>query len=156
MIIIIMTLKVYNSEKFERGKWRYVLLSLVIILVLWLCVYYKNWTWFILIAIVLWWYIYLWLLNLKETTLRVTEEWLIMWGSIIPWNNLKWYVIEIDKKTQAIKNIVLLWDKNHSIHTISDTIDNIKWFLTQLDKYLPMVWDYNQTAWEKLARVLKL
>lgn len=151
-----MELKVYNSEKFERSKWRFVLLALVIILVLWLCVYYKNWTWFILIFIILWWYIYLWLLNVKEISLKITEEWLILWGKIIPWNTLTWYVIEINKDTQEIKNIVLLSNKTHSIHTISDSVDNIKNFLMQLDNYIPMVWEYSQTPWERLERILKL
>jgi len=151
-----MELKVYNSEKFERSKWRFLILALVIILVLWLCVYYKNWTGFILIFLVLWWYIYLWLLNVKETFLKVTEEWLILWGKIIPRSNLQWYVIEINKDTQEIKNIVLILEKSHSIHTISDTVENIKSFLVQLDNFIPMLWEYDQTTREKLARVLKL
>lgn len=48
-------------------------------------------------------------------------------------------MIEINKDTQQIKNIVLLGEKNHSIHTISDSIDNVKSFLVQLDQFLPMV-----------------
>jgi len=88
--------------------------------------------------------------------MKITDEWLILWDKLVPWTVLVWYVIEINRDDQQIKNIVLLSEKNHSIHTISDSIENIKSFLTQLDKYVPMVWEYEQTKWEKLARILKL
>ncbi len=151
-----MELNIYNWEKFERNKRRYTILAAIIIIVLWICIYYKNLTWFILIFIVLWWYIYLWLVNFKEIKLKITENWLILWDKIIPRTTLTWYVVEIDKETQQIKNIVLLSEKRHSVHTISDTPENIKLFLSQLDNFIPMVSEYDQTTREKLARILKL
>lgn len=105
--------------------------------------------------VLLWWYIYVWL-NLKEISLTITEEWLVVWEQIVPWAKMTWYVIEINKETQEIKNIVLLYEKSHSIYTIMDTPDHIKNFLSQLDNYLPMTWEYQQTRLEKLARILKL
>ena len=145
-----MELNVYSSEKFERGKRWYVILAFIMILVIFMCAYYRNWTWIILMFLILWWYIYLWLINVKE------NEWLILWDKLIPRTNLTWYVIEINKNDQQIKNIVLLSEKYHSIHTISDTIENVKTFVNQLDNYLPMVWEYNQTNREKFQRVIKL
>lgn len=88
--------------------------------------------------------------------MKITDEWLILWDKLIPRTNLTWYVIEINKNDQQIKNIVLLSEKYHSIHTISDTIENVKTFVNQLDNYLPMVWEYNQTNREKFQRVIKL
>jgi len=151
-----MELNVYSSEKFERGKRWYVILAFVMALVIFICIFYKNLTWIILMFLILWWYIYLWLINVKEIKMKITDEWLILWDKLVPWTVLVWYVIEINRDDQQIKNIVLLSEKNHSIHTISDSIENIKSFLTQLDKYVPMVWEYEQTKWEKLARILKL
>ena len=151
-----MELNVYNTEKFERGKRRYVILAFVMVLVIIICIYYTNWTGIILMFMILWWYIYLWLIKVEEIKMKITDEWLIVWDKLIPRTTLTWYVIEINKDDQQIKNIVLLSEKSHLIHTISDSIDNIKPFLTQLDNYIPMVWEYNQTRWEKLARVLKL
>lgn len=151
-----MELNVYNTEKFERGKRRYVILAFVMVLVIIICIYYTNWTGIILMFMILWWYIYLWLIKVEEIKMKITDEWLIVWDKLIPRTTLTWYVIEINKEDQQIKNIVLLSEKSHLIHTISDSIDNIKSFLTQLDNYIPMVWEYNQTRWEKLARVLKL
>lgn len=151
-----MELNVYSSEKFERGKRWYVILAFVMALVIFICIFYRNLTWIILMFLILWWYIYLWLINVKEIKMKITDEWLILWDKLVPWTILVWYVIEINRDDQQIKNIVLLSEKNHSIHTISDSIENIKSFLTQLDKYVPMVSEYEQTKWEKLARILKL
>ena len=151
-----MELNVYSSEKFETGKRWYVILAFIMILVIFMCAYYRNWTWIILMFLILWWYIYLWLINVKEIKMKITDEWLILWDKLIPRTNLTWYVIEINKNDQQIKNIVLLSEKYHSIHTISDTIENIKAFVNQLDNYLPMVWEYNQTNREKFQRVIKL
>lgn len=151
-----MELNVYSSEKFERSKRWYVILAFVMILVIFMCAYYRNWTWIILMFLILWWYIYLWLINVKEIKMKITDEWLILWDKLIPRTNLTWYVIEINKNDQQIKNIVLLSEKYHSIHTISDTIENVKTFVNQLDNYLPMVWEYNQTNREKFQRVIKL
>ena len=151
-----MELNVYSSEKFERGKRWYVILAFVMALVIFICIFYRNLTWIILMFLILWWYIYLWLINVKEIKMKITDEWLILWDKLVPWTVLVWYVIEINRDDQQIKNIVLLSEKNHSIHTISDSIENIKSFLTQLDKYVPMVSEYEQTKWEKLARILKL
>ena len=98
----------------------------------------------------------MWFVNFKEIKLKITEDWLFLWDKIIPWTSMVWYVIEIDKNTQEIKNIVFLSERNHSIHTIVDSKEHIAWFLTQLDKFLPMMSEYKQTTREKLIRVLKL
>ncbi len=151
-----MELNVYSSEKFERGKRWYVILAFVMILVISICVYYTNWTGIILMFLILWWYVYLWLINVKEIKMKITDEWLILWDKLIPRTKLTWYVIEINKNDQQIKNIVLLSENYHSIHTISDTMENIKAFVAQLDNYIPMVWEYEQTNREKFQRVIKL
>ena len=151
-----MELNVYTAEKFERNKWRYIILASVMAIVVFVCIYYKNRWWIVFMFLILWWYIYLCLINVKETKLKITDEWLILWDKLIPRITLTWYVIEINKSDQQIKNIVLLSEKYHSIHTISDSIDNIKTFLTHLNEYLPMVWEYDQTNLEKIARILKL
>ena len=151
-----MELNVYSAEKFERNKWRYIILAFVMAVVVFVCVYYKNRGWIIFMFLILWWYIYMCLINIKEIKLKISDEGLILWDKLIPWTILTWYVIEINKHDQQIKNIVLLSEKQHSIHTISDSIENIKKFLVQLDEYIPMVWEYEQTNLEKLSRILKL
>lgn len=151
-----MELNVYNTEKFERWKRWYVILAFVMALVIIICIFYTNWTWIVLMFLLLWWYIYLCLIRVEEIKMKITDEWLLIWNKLIPWTTLTWYVIEINKDDQQIKNIVLLSEKSHLIHTISDSTDNIKAFLTELDNYISMTWEYDQTRWERLARVLKL
>ena len=151
-----MELNIYNAEKFERSSWWYVILAFIMVIVIIMCIYYKNVTWIILMFLLLWWYIYLWLINLKEIKLKVTENWLMLWDKLIPRIKLTWYVIEINKDTQEIKNIVLLSEKNHSIHTILDSKEHIAWFLEELNNYLPMTWDYHLSTRERFARFLKL
>jgi len=151
-----MELNIYSSEKFERSKRWYIILAFIMASVIAISIFYTNWTWIILMFLVLWWYIYMWLINVKEIKLKITDEWLIVWNKLVPRTGLTWYVIEINKNDQQIKNIVLLSERNHSIYTISDNIDNIKSFFAQLNNYIPMVWDYDQTRREKIIRILKL
>ena len=151
-----MELNVYNVEKFERGKWWYVIFAFIMVLVIAICIYYTNWTGIVLMFLILWWYIYYWLINVYEIKMKITDEWLLVWEKLIPWTTLTWYSLEINKSDQQIKNIVLISEKHHSIYTISDTVENIKSFLAELDNYVELVWEYDQTKWDKLARILKL
>ena len=151
-----MELNVYSSEKFERSKRRYVILVFIMIFVISICAYYKNRSGIVVMFLLLWSYIYFWLINLKEIKLKITEEGLFLWDKLIPRVSIIWYVIEIEKNSQQIKNIVLLSEKNHSIHTISDTPENIQSFLSELNKYVNMVWEYDQTNREKFQRIIKL
>ena len=151
-----MELNVYNVEKFERGKWWYVIFAFIMVLVIAICIFYTNWTGIVLMFLILWWYIYYWLINVYEIKMKITDEWLLVWEKLIPWTTLTWYSLEINKSDQQIKNIVLISEKHHSIYTISDTVENIKSFLAELDNYVEIVWEYDQTKWDKLARILKL
>jgi hypothetical protein len=151
-----MELNVYNVEKFERGKWWYVIFAFIMVLVIAICIYYTNWTGIVLMFLILWWYIYYWLINVYEIKMKITDEWLLVGEKLIPWTTLTWYSLEINKSDQQIRNIILISEKHHSIYTISDTIENIKSFLTELDNYVEIVWEYDQTKWDKLARILKL
>jgi len=64
--------------------------------------------------------------------------------------------LEIDPEKQNIKNIVFITQKHHNIHTISDSNENMRKFLEQLNKFLPMIGEFPQTFWEKVSRKMKL
>lgn len=104
----------------------------------------------------LWAYIYYGIINIQETTMKMTENWLIVWEKILSWNDIKWFCLEIEQKTKQIKNIVLVSPKWHSIYTISDNYENIKNFLQKLEKLIPMLPDFPQTFREKVSRKMKL
>jgi hypothetical protein len=52
---------------------------------------------------------------------------------------LKGYVLEVDRNTQLIKNIVFLFPSYHIIHSFDDDKEKIKSFILALNDYLPMV-----------------
>jgi hypothetical protein len=149
-------LKVFSSEKFERSKTRYLIFACVFILIIWLSIFFKNIVWVVLMFFLLWAYIYYGIIDVQEINIRVTENWLIIKNNIIPWTNILWYCIEINQETQEIKNIVFIHTKWHSIHTIIDSEENLKQFLTTLSMYCPMLQEYKQTFREKFARKIKL
>ena len=61
------------------------------------------------------------------------------------WSLFTGYVVEIDAKTQELKNIVLITPKTHMIHSFDDTLDHIQSFLAELDQYLPLLGEYHQS-----------
>ncbi len=151
-----MKLKVYSSEKFERNKLWYVIFASVFIIIFLVSIFYKNIVWAILMFFLLGWYLYYGIINNQEIDLKITDEWIIFGDKLSNWTNFVWYTLEIDPEKQNIKNIVFLTKKHHNIHTISDTNENIKAFLEELNKFLPIIWEFPQTFWEKASRKMKL
>lgn len=150
-----MKLKVFNTEKFEREKRRYIIFACVFILIIAVSIYYKNLVWCILMFLLLWAYIYYSIINIHEIDIQITENWVII-EKIVPRNELLWFCIELDKKSNEIKNIVFVFRKWHSIHTIADKEENLKKFVQELSNHTQMLWDYPQTFREKFSRKIKL
>lgn len=88
--------------------------------------------------------------------MKIDENQLMIGSKNYPRNLFRWYVLEIYPKTQDIKNIVFLTQKWHMIYSFDDSLQNISTFLSQLNWYLPMLSDYNQTTFEKMSRKMKL
>lgn len=149
-------IKTYNSEKFNRDKLWYILFSTIFIIIFVVSIFYKNIVWAILMFFLLGWYLYYGIINIQEITMKITDNWLIIWEKLINWKNIKWYSLEIDPTQQKIKNIIFINTRNHNIYTINDNDENIKIFLQQLDGILPIIWDFPQTFWEKASRKMKL
>jgi len=42
------------------------------------------------------------------------------------------------------------------IYSFDDSLEHIRLFLLELDKYLPMLGDFHQTSLEKFSRKMKL
>ncbi len=151
-----MELKVYNWEKFEREKLRYIVFSSVFIIIFILSAFYKNIVWIVLMFFLLGAYIYYGIINIQETKIKISENGLLIWEKILPWSNLIGYCIELEPKKQIIKNIVFLSQKWHNIYTIDDDEKNIKEFLKNINEILPMLPDFQQTFREKVSRKMKL
>ncbi|HPC34613.1 MAG TPA: hypothetical protein PLP73_03035 [Candidatus Absconditabacterales bacterium] len=151
-----MELKVFNGEKFERNKTRYIIFASIFILIFVLSAFYKNIVGIILMFFLLGAYIYYGIININETTITISENGLLVGTKVIPWNNLVGYCIELEIKKKTIKNIVLVHQRGHSIYTINDSEENIKVFLETLNQTLPILSDFPQTFREKIIRKIKL
>lgn len=154
-----MTLKVYNSEKFERTKWRYIIFVSLFVVTIFVSFFAKNiWGW-ILMFFLLWAYIYYGIIDTREITLQITDSWIIS-QQLIPWNQLTWFCLELeldkDKSAKRIKNIVLIVWKTHFIHTITDTQEQLSLFVKELSQHTQILEDYPLTTREKFMRKIKL
>lgn len=154
-----MQLKVYNAEKFERTKIRYVIFSCIFVLIIIASIYYKNIVWIILMFFLVWAYIYYRLINIYEIDISISDNWLVL-DRVIPRSQISWFCLELeldkDKNVKNIKNIVFVYPKWHSIHTIADTEKNLSAFVTELSQYTQMLETYPQTSREKFMRKIKL
>lgn len=154
-----MQLKVYNTEKFDRTKVWYAIFCCVFILIIIASIFYKNIVWIILMFFLVWAYIYYWLISVHEITISMDENWLTL-ERIIPWTNITGFCLELeldkDKSIKRIKNIVFVYTNWHSIHTISDTEENLSSFVNELNQYTQMLETYPQTSREKFMRKIKL
>lgn len=154
-----MELKVYNAEKFDRTKIWYAVFCCIFIVVIVASIFKKNIVWTILMFFLLWAYIYYWLINIHEITININENWLLL-EKIIPRTSITWFCLEVEldknKNIKRIKNIVFIYEKWHSIHTINDTPENLSAFVDELSRFIPLLESYPQTSREKFMRKIKL
>ena len=151
-----MSVLVYNGEKFQRGKLWYLIFAVIFASVFLLSFLNDNVVGAVLIFFLLWGYFYYSTINNKVVKMTIEKNQLVVWNKIFPRNSFTWYVVEIHSKDQNIKNVVFLTQKSHIIYTFDDSLDHITMFLSELDGYLPMLGDYNQTTIERMSRKMKL
>lgn len=151
-----MTLHTYNGERFERNKRWYVFFALVLIIIIWLSLWKQNVIGVVVLFFILGAYFYYSIISNQVISLKIEKEHLIINDKIYLRGTFKAYSIEIEKKSQQIRNLVLVTERWHVIYTIHDKKENIKEFLIEINNCLPLVSDYNQSSLEKLARILKL
>ena len=101
-------------------------------------------------------YFYYSISSSQHIVAKVEDELLILGNKSYAWSMLRGYVLEIDKNTKKISNIVFLFHKGHVIHSFDDENDQIKQFVLALNDHLPMLGDYEQTTLQKLIRAARL
>lgn len=151
-----MDLRVYNWEKFDRNKRWYVFFALVLITIIWLSLWKQNFVWVIVLFFIVGAYFYYSIISNQTISLKIDKQHITINNKIYLRWHFKSYSIEIDKRNQQIKNLVLITEKWHTIYTINDKKEKTKDFLVELNNFLPLVWEYEQPSLEKLARILKL
>ena len=80
-----------------------------------------------------------------------------IWKSTFPYESLGWFILEYHTKKKKIHNIVIIDDKKvPRIYTIKDTEKNLQNFVNELNEYIPMLDNYEQSTLDKIVRRLKL
>ena len=152
-----MELKVYNGEHFERWKVWYLVFALVILLVVVLSILSNNIIWWVFVFLVAGWYLF-YLTKVDDVIKMVTwKKALQVWKAVFPWESLKWFVLEYHTEKKKIHNIVIIDDKKiPRIYTIKDSEKNLKEFVEELNSYIVMLDDYDQSTFDKFMRKIKL
>ena len=152
-----MELTVYNWEIFEKKATRYIWFGGILSIIILLSIFNNNTPWAIILIFLLWWYFYYSSKINKKITIKIIENWLLIWQKVYLWEIINWYVLEADTKNGQIKNIVFLLKKDHHIYTISDDIQNLKNFVEELSKFnIDLIPSYEQTFREKIMRKFQI
>ena len=156
------TLKVYNWELFERGKRWYVGFAGVILTILGLSLFYKtgqgvqNIVGSVIMLMIVGGYLFFQSKTWSTIQLTLSSEGVFAGERLIPFAVLKWFVVEMEKKTGKLRNIVFVFDKSVEIFTLNDTPEHQKLFFAELAKVVPFLESYEQGFVEKLIRKIKL
>ncbi len=151
-----MEINVYNWEKKERWRRRYVIFALVLIIVIGLSLRKNNIIGVIVLFFILWAYFYYNSVGNQLIKIRLETNHLTINKKIYSREFFKWYSLEIEKKSQELKNLILIHEKWILIYTFEDSKEQIKNFLIEINNNLPLTSQYEQWSLEKLARILKL
>lgn len=156
------SLKVYNWEVFERSIWWYIGFAIVIIAILGLSLFYKSWdgvNWLIgaiILLMIVWGYLFFLAKANTETKMILKPEGLAIGERLISYSQLKGFVIEMEKSSWKLKNIVLVYEKNVEIFTLKDTKKQQELFFSELSKVVPFLENYEQGNLDRFMRKLKL
>lgn len=151
-----MQLRVFQTEQFVRWVWRYIVFVVIVVAIFVLSIIYNNPVGAVLLFFVLGAYFYVSVRNNKIITIQIQEHALVIGSKSLPWTMLDGYVIEVDTHKQLVKNIVIVYGKNHLIFTINDSIDNVELFDAKLGTYIARLDHFDQTMSDKIIRQLKL
>lgn len=151
-----MELQIYNSEKHDRPNLWYVIFGLITSGIVAISIVSGNREWSLLLFFLLGWYFYFSVKNSSPTIMKITETGIQVDRKIFPRSNIIWFSAELDDQKQQIKNIVIVTENGHTIHTINDSKENLTKFVKQLNERIQYLRDFNQNSREKILRRLKM
>ena len=151
-----MKISVFNSETFERWTLRYILFSSFFIFFIILLLISNNYVGVITLCFFLGWYMVFAVSILEPINIEVSANFLRIKNKHYSWSSINWFVIEIYKDKQEIKNIVLIIDNKPNIYTVNDSKQNTRDFLVELETHVDMYDHYRQSGMQLFLRKIKL
>lgn len=91
-----------------------------------------------------------------EAELILKPEGILIGERVIPFSLIQGFVVEMEKTTGKLKNIVLVLEKSVEIFTLRDASEQQQLFFAELSKFVPFLESYQQTWIDKMMRKLKL
>lgn len=99
---------VHNGEHFERGKTRYIIFSLTLVVLIVVSVLFENFFGAIILFLLVGGYILFALMRNKKIVLRTSEQGLVIADKMIPRSQLEGRSVEVDSMTGDLRNIIIL------------------------------------------------
>lgn len=103
-----MEVLVYNSEKFTRAKWRYVVFGTVFAAVFLLTIFNQNYIGAIVLFFLLGGYFYYSSAHAQVITIKAQTDGVKLGKNFVGYSNLIGYALELHNKTELLKNIVFV------------------------------------------------
>lgn len=146
----------HNGEHFERGKARYIIFALVLVVLIIVSVLFENFFGAIVLFFLVGGYILFALMRNKKISMRTSDQGLTIGEKVVPWTQLAGRSVEVDAQTGDWKNMIIIAKSDKLIFTIDDSRANVEAFTDELSQYLPLAEAPTYSFTEKLIRKLKL
>jgi len=170
--VFLMDLSVYNGEIFKRGiLWHIIMWTFFVALIIATLFSSKilgdNETWLpertdvlstlLLIALFAWYWFYVRKEIEKKIVVHIDpEQGLWIWDRFYQWHAVQGFSLEMNRKTEELRNIIFLVNQWYEIHTLADTAESIERFVNELNQYTSFQESFNQSRFNKLLRRLKI
>lgn len=150
---------VTKGELHERSTLRYTVMSIIVIAVIILSIMTTNWTGVILMVFLVWGYLFYSTFATERLQLIADPHGIQLGNQRAPWEAYMGYVLEVDKVSWLLRNIVLVRQDKHDIHTILiDENDpaEIERVVMLIDQNLPLLEWYAQKPIDIMMRKFKI
>lgn len=151
-----MKIHVYNGEYFDRSKRWYLWFWGVVMIIIVASVRYENIIWAVVMLLILGGYLYMQTRIHQQVELELQQDAIRIGQRKLAYSALKGFVVEVEKMSGELRNLVFVGEKTKEILTFKDTRDHIEVFLIQLQQILPQLEMHEQSNVDKLLRKCKI
>lgn len=145
-----MLLTFYAREYYIRGTQRYVCMSLILLLLIWLTLWsgsffsvaggglpgWQSWLSVVMLVFCAWLYRKFMIHQHPEQIQgEVQTAWLSLGTQFYPWTSLVWFAVEYEANTWDLYNLILCLPEHRIVHTFADSQEHIVAFLQELQQY---------------------